>query len=92
LLAHGRWFSPASSTTKTGRHDIAEILLKVALNTINEKINQSMYADTFQMIMEVQDFKSHMHHVLSINDQKCPNLNPLLDIILTFNMLLLMLF
>ena len=36
LLAHGRWFSPgtpASSTTKTGRHDIAEILLKVTLNT-----------------------------------------------------------
>jgi hypothetical protein len=34
LLAHGRWFSPgtpASSTTKTVRHDIAEILLKVAL-------------------------------------------------------------
>ena len=34
LLAHCRWFSPdtpASSTTKTGRHDIAEILLKVAL-------------------------------------------------------------
>jgi hypothetical protein len=24
---------PASSTTKTGRHDIAEILLKVALST-----------------------------------------------------------
>jgi hypothetical protein len=41
LLAHGRWFSsgnPASSTTKTGRHDIAEILLKVALNT---KIKQT---------------------------------------------------
>ena len=36
LLAHGRWFSPASSTTKAGRHDIAEILLKVALNTINQ--------------------------------------------------------
>jgi hypothetical protein len=38
LLAHGRWFSPGiptSSTTKTGRHDIAEILLKVALNTKN---------------------------------------------------------
>jgi hypothetical protein len=43
LLAHGRWFSPgtpASSTTKTGRHDIAEILLKVALNTKNKSINQ----------------------------------------------------
>jgi hypothetical protein len=39
LLAHGRWFSPgspASSTTKTGRHDIAEILLRVALSTINQ--------------------------------------------------------
>jgi hypothetical protein len=46
LLAHGRWFSPgtpASSTTKTGRHDIAEILLKVALSTKNQiKSNQSL--------------------------------------------------
>jgi hypothetical protein len=36
LLAQDRLFSPgtpASSTNKTGRHDIAEILLKVALNT-----------------------------------------------------------
>jgi hypothetical protein len=36
LFAQSRWFSPgtpASSNTKTGRHDIAEILLKVALNT-----------------------------------------------------------
>ena len=41
LLAHGRWFSPgtpASSTTKTVRHDIAEILLKVALK--HQKSNQ----------------------------------------------------
>jgi hypothetical protein len=45
LLAHGRWFSPgtlASSTTKTGRHDIGEILLKVALSTKNQSINQSI--------------------------------------------------
>jgi hypothetical protein len=42
LHAHGRWFSPASSTTKTGRHDIAEILLKVALSTKNQ-INQSLF-------------------------------------------------
>jgi hypothetical protein len=41
LLAHGWWFSPASSTTKTGRHDTAEILLKVALNTKYQSINQS---------------------------------------------------
>jgi hypothetical protein len=32
LLAQGQWFSPASSTTKTGWHGIDEILLKVALN------------------------------------------------------------
>jgi hypothetical protein len=45
LLAHGRWFSqgtPASSTTKTGRHDIAEILLKVALNTTNQSKSLSL--------------------------------------------------
>ena len=41
--AYGQWFSPdtpASSTTKTGRHDIAEILLKVALKH-QKSINQS---------------------------------------------------
>jgi hypothetical protein len=40
LLAQGQWFfsgTPASSTTKTDRHDIAEILLKVALITKNSK-------------------------------------------------------
>ena len=31
LLAHCLWFSPTSSTTKTGLHYITEILLKVAL-------------------------------------------------------------
>jgi hypothetical protein len=41
LLAHGRLFSPgtpASFTTKTGRHDIAEILLKVALSKKTKSI------------------------------------------------------
>jgi hypothetical protein len=35
----GRWFSSGtlvSSTKKTDRHDITEILLKVALNNINQ--------------------------------------------------------
>jgi hypothetical protein len=49
LFAHGRWFSsgtPASSTTKTGRHDIAEILLKVALKHYkNNQINQIQIVD-----------------------------------------------
>jgi hypothetical protein len=49
LLVHGRWFFPctlASSTTKTGHHDIAEILLKlsesgVKHNKSNEIIQNS---------------------------------------------------
>jgi hypothetical protein len=44
LLAHDRWFfpgTPASSTTKTGRHDIAKLLLKVALSTKNQS-NQNL--------------------------------------------------
>ena len=39
LYKEGKRFSPGtlvSSTNKTGRHDITEILLKVALNTINQ--------------------------------------------------------
>jgi hypothetical protein len=39
LLATGLWFSPGppvSSTNKTDRHNITELLLKVTLNTINQ--------------------------------------------------------
>jgi hypothetical protein len=41
LLAHGRWFSlgtPASSTTKTGRHDIAENIVESGIKTPKIKI------------------------------------------------------
>jgi hypothetical protein len=40
----GRWFSPdplISSTNKTDRHNITEILLKVALNTIKQTNKQT---------------------------------------------------
>ena len=53
MLAQDRWFSscaPASSTTKTGRHDTAEILLKVALNTkiqIHTYIYMPTHAHTY---------------------------------------------
>jgi hypothetical protein len=43
-LVTGRWFSPGppvSSTNKTDRHDITEILLKVTLNTIKQKHKQN---------------------------------------------------
>ena len=40
----GRWFSQGTavpSTNKTDRHDMTEILLKMALDTINQETNQS---------------------------------------------------
>jgi hypothetical protein len=56
LLAHGWWFSPASSTTKTGRH---EILLKVALSTIKSNQILKMRGDCFVDIGGIDD-----HHCL----------------------------
>jgi hypothetical protein len=48
LLAHGRWFSPgtpASSTTKTDRHDIAEKLLSfgVKQQSLTHSINTCLF-------------------------------------------------
>jgi hypothetical protein len=50
LFTHlrGLWFSPGtpvSSTNKTDRHDITEILFKVALNTINHKPNHTTFSN-----------------------------------------------
>ena len=46
VIAAGRWFStgtPVSPTNKTDRHDIAEILLKVALSTITVRTKLDIY-------------------------------------------------
>jgi hypothetical protein len=54
FLAHGRRFSPgttASSTTKTGCHDIAEILLKVILNTINQIKSEKIITNSIGYVM-----------------------------------------
>jgi hypothetical protein len=79
LLAHGRWFSPgtpASSTTKTGRHDIAEILLKVALK--HQKSNQNqMYnriiASSQNMVVLgnwcLSSASTNFQHVVTIKPQ-----------------------
>jgi hypothetical protein len=53
LLAQGRWFSPASSTTKTGHHDIAKILLKVALNT---KLKKNLLAIVLSFLLQFTDY------------------------------------
>jgi hypothetical protein len=54
LLAHGRWFSPgtpASSTTKTGRHDIAESGVKTP------KINKSIKSIQHYVIKFISDLR-----------------------------------
>jgi hypothetical protein len=51
LLAHGRWFSPGtptSSTTKTGRHKIAENIAESGVKH-NKSINQSIKRALFQL-------------------------------------------
>ena len=60
LLAHDRWFSPgtpASSTTKTGRHDIAKILLKVVLNTQQNQI-KSFFQKSWYRQEQNNNFRS----------------------------------
>ena len=49
-LATGQWFSPGppvSSTNKTDRHNITEILLKVALNTIKQTLKFHVFLHFF---------------------------------------------
>jgi hypothetical protein len=76
VLAQGRWFSPdnpASSTTKTGRHDIAEILLKVASNTINQiQSNPLNYITNIHMEQSVRItiFNATFNNVLVISWRK----------------------
>ena len=83
LLAHSRWFSPdtpASSSTKTVRHDIAEILLKVALKHQKSiQINHFKHKYKMHMICIIRlrtfDFctiKKHIWSFYSIYYQTWP--------------------
>jgi hypothetical protein len=76
FLAHGRWFSPgtpASSTTKTGRHDIAEILLKVVLKTKNQS-NQSNNLYIFYIHVQLSSWFLTRLKYLQINRTLFSNL------------------
>ena len=60
-LATGRWFFPGtlvSSTNKTDRHNIAEILLKVALSTINQSNQPYQMASSLFVISQSESDKS----------------------------------
>jgi hypothetical protein len=57
-LAAGLWFSPGTpvfSTDKTDHHDIAEILLKVALNTITITLFMTYFL-TYQAYKDMSVF------------------------------------
>ena len=79
LLAHGRWFSPytpASSTIKTGRHDIAEILLKVVLKHQKSKsLNQSEKTDVYRLGNNVVISRTNSKKSLKISKWKLESVN-----------------
>jgi hypothetical protein len=73
LLAAGRWVTPGtlvSYTKKNDRHDVTEILLKVAINTINLNHNQVSYSGsclhlidyTFYFRAHIQRLFCHRNH------------------------------
>ena len=69
-LATGWWFfpgPPVSSTNKTDRHDITEILLKVALNTIKQTNKQTykwfFFSISGNCISSLGDPKKRQGHI-----------------------------
>ena len=62
--------TPASSTTKTGRHDIAEILLKVVLNTINHYINQSTILSLLVLLSFMLELCKKEYYFLQVHAKK----------------------
>jgi len=47
-LATGRWFSPVSSSSNTDRHEITEILFKVALSTTTQALKYDSILPTMK--------------------------------------------
>jgi hypothetical protein len=68
LLANGPWFSsgtPASSTNKTGRHDVAEMLLKMVLNTKYQIIVASDQLTTASIVLKAVIYVNCVYHTAS---------------------------
>jgi hypothetical protein len=69
-LVTGRWFypgPPVSSTNKNDRHDITDILLKVALNTIKQTSKQKFSTSLLNLLPHE---KGRFHPELITQNQK----------------------
>jgi len=68
LLVNGRWISlgtPASSTTKTGRHDVAEMLIKMVLHTKYQIIVASDQLTTASLVLKAVIYVNCVYHTAS---------------------------
>ena len=91
VLPTGRrfsWRTPVSSTIKTDRHDITEILLRVALNTITQTLTWNCYyASTLRMTISLpvpsMDYvklkRSHLYFIFMLLFYFCPWIFHLLE-------------
>ena len=72
--------TPVSSTNKTDRHDVTEIFMKVALNTISQQYHiicmQNMYHNQFHcnIIFLIKIFLENFFLILHFN--RAPTTNP----------------
>jgi len=65
----GRWFypdPPVSSTNKNDRHDITDILLKVALNTIKQTSKQKFSTSLLNLLPHLKVHSSIISYLYSI--------------------------
>jgi hypothetical protein len=74
---------PVSSTNKTDSHDITEILLKVALNTITLECIHEHFINYFKRTEEIVTLEDHYHQTINYNfNQKIHCFMPLSTIFL----------
>jgi len=60
LRAAGRWFSGGTPIDKTERHDITEILLKIALNTKRKSTERQILVDkTLHRKLKFEQLEPH---------------------------------
>ena len=78
----GQWFSsatPVPSTNKTDCHDITDIVLKVALNTINQPTNKYVFGLFLCSMTWVREVVVRFDDTSGIVDHHCLHLLFIID-------------